>query len=59
MGSPGTPDGRSVEGDLVYAYGRHVTAEKEGAAALAHAQEALRQSQKLEAVGQLTGGVDS
>ncbi|MGO4526009.1 PAS domain-containing protein [Microvirga sp. 2MCAF35] len=47
----------SVEGDLVYAYGRHVTAEKEAAAALAQAQDALRQSQKLEAVGQLTGGV--
>ncbi|MBA1156026.1 GAF domain-containing hybrid sensor histidine kinase/response regulator [Microvirga mediterraneensis] len=47
----------SVEGDLVYAYGRHITAEKEAAAALAQAQDALRQSQKLEAVGQLTGGV--
>ena len=47
----------SVEGDLVYAYGRHITAEKEAAAQLAQAQEALRQSQKLEAVGQLTGGV--
>ena len=47
----------SVEGDLVYAYGRDITAEKEAAAGLAQAQDALRQSQKLEAVGQLTGGV--
>jgi PAS domain S-box-containing protein len=47
----------SVEGDLVYAYGRHITAEREAAAALGQAQDALRQSQKLEAVGQLTGGV--
>jgi PAS domain S-box-containing protein len=47
----------SVEGDLVYAYGRDITAEKEAAARLAQAQDALRQSQKLEAVGQLTGGV--
>ncbi|CAB4943935.1 unannotated protein [freshwater metagenome] len=47
----------SVEGDLVYAYGRDVTAEKTQAEALRQAEEALRQSQKLEAVGQLTGGV--
>ena len=47
----------SVEGDLVYAYGRDVTAEKEQAVALEQAQEALRQSQKMEAVGQLTGGI--
>jgi PAS domain S-box-containing protein len=47
----------SAEGDLVFAYGRDITAEKEAAAKLARAQDALRQSQKLEAVGQLTGGV--
>ena len=47
----------SQEGDLVYAYGRDVTAEREQAEALRQAEEALRQSQKLEAVGQLTGGV--
>ena len=45
------------EGDLVYAYGRDITPQKEQAEALEHAQEALRQSQKLEAMGQLTGGV--
>ena len=45
------------EGDTVYAYGRDVTTEKARAAALAEAEEALRQSQKLEAIGQLTGGV--
>ena len=45
------------EGRLVYASGRHITAEKEAAAALDAAQEQLRQAQKMEAVGQLTGGV--
>jgi PAS domain S-box-containing protein len=47
----------SVEGDLVYAYGRDVTAEKEAQGELARAQDALRQAQKMEAVGQLTGGL--
>nr|WP_162296243.1 PAS domain S-box protein [Methylorubrum populi] len=47
----------AIEGDLVYAYGRDVTAERTQGEALRQAEEALRQSQKLEAVGQLTGGV--
>ncbi len=45
------------DGELIYASGRHITAEKEQAAELAHAQEQLRQAQKMEAVGQLTGGI--
>ena len=47
----------AAEGDVVYAYGRDVTAEKARSSALAEAEEALRQSQKMEAIGQLTGGV--
>jgi PAS domain S-box-containing protein len=45
------------EGGLIYASGRHVTAEKEQAEALIQTEEALRQAQKMEAVGQLTGGL--
>ncbi|MDP2356235.1 MAG: PAS domain S-box protein [Beijerinckiaceae bacterium] len=47
----------STEGEYVFAYGRDITAEKQRQAELDLAQEALRQSQKLEAMGQLTGGV--
>jgi PAS domain S-box-containing protein len=45
------------EGEVFYASGRDVTAEKVAAIELEQAQEALRQSQKLESMGQLTGGV--
>ncbi|HEX8414105.1 MAG TPA: PAS domain-containing protein, partial [Sphingomicrobium sp.] len=44
-------------GEVFYATGRDVTAEKQAAAELQAAHEALRQSQKMEAMGQLTGGV--
>ena len=47
----------SVEGEVVFAYGRDITMQKAAQAELAAAQDALRQSQKMEAVGQLTGGL--
>ncbi len=46
-----------AEPDAIYAYGRHITAEKEQTEALRHAEEQLRHAQKMEAIGQLTGGL--
>jgi len=45
------------EAGRAYVSGRDVTEERARMAELLAAQEALRQSQKLEAIGQLTGGV--
>jgi PAS domain S-box-containing protein len=47
----------SPEGELLYGVARDITSEKHQADALRQAEEALRQSQKMEAVGQLTGGL--
>jgi PAS domain S-box-containing protein len=47
----------TAENGLIYVAGRHVTLEKEAAAALEQAQRQAAQSQKMEALGQLTGGV--
>ena len=43
--------------DAIYCVARDVTAEKDRQRELAETQERLRQSQKMETVGQLTGGV--
>ncbi|MBB4839651.1 PAS domain S-box-containing protein [Sphingomonas kyeonggiensis] len=45
------------EGNLLYCVARDITAEREAAEALETAEAALRQAQKMETVGQLTGGV--
>ncbi len=42
---------------VIYATGRNITADKTARAALQNAEDQLRQSQKVEAIGQLTGGV--
>ncbi|GAA3718440.1 hypothetical protein GCM10022268_28440 [Sphingomonas cynarae] len=42
---------------LIIAVARDITAEQDQAEALRHAEDALRQAQKMEAVGQLTGGL--
>ncbi|MGB9110717.1 MAG: ATP-binding protein, partial [Telluria sp.] len=47
----------SPEGQLLYGVARDITAEKHQADALRQVEDALRQSQKMEAVGQLTGGL--
>jgi len=47
----------TFEDGRIYGYGRDVTANKTQQQALASAEEQLRQAQKMEAVGQLTGGL--
>ena len=53
-GSRGRPSRRS---GLIHAVGRDVTALKDAAAQLETTRESLRQSQRMEALGQLAGGI--
>jgi PAS domain S-box-containing protein len=47
----------TTEDGFIYVSGRNTTTEREAAAALAKAQQQFAHSQKMEALGQLTGGV--
>ncbi|PSJ38938.1 PAS domain-containing protein [Allosphingosinicella deserti] len=46
-----------AEPGRIYSIARDVTAERERAEALRKAEDALRQSQKMESIGQITGGL--
>ncbi|MET0440074.1 MAG: PAS domain S-box protein [Devosia sp.] len=47
----------AAEGELIYLYGHNITEERRQAEVLRETEALLRQSQKMEAVGQLTGGL--
>ena len=47
----------AMEGEIIYGMGRDITPEKMAAQELDATQAKLRQSQKMEALGQMTGGV--